>query len=189
MISEAIEFLSSKLIELNLFEKVYSQVELITNSDDKKIPAVYISDGKYKPIDYSANNGTAYIRKSSLITIAESPLDSTIGCETLTILNIPIRIVAYKKKSKLPFDCSYTEDILAETIISFLSNNTKQFKSVIQAQKVELIFNSIDTDSYQVWATETAGLLQQDVNYDIACIGIEVYIRITTNLKCLNTYC
>ena len=122
MIQEAIQFIAGKIESLGLFEKVYSQVELIINTDNKKIPAVYIAKGKYKPLDYSANNGTAYLRKASQVQIIDSAVETYIGCDTYLQFTIPIRLVAFKKKDKLPIDCSYTEDFLAEAIIYHLVN-------------------------------------------------------------------
>jgi len=189
MIAESIEYIAQKLRDMNLFEKVYSQVELVVNADDKRIPAYYTSNGKYKPIEYSANNGTAYIRKSSQININESATETYVGCETYLLITIPTRLVAYKKKSELPVDCSYTEDLLAESIMSYLSNNIKDFKSTINANRLDVQFVTIETDSNLVWTTEVGGIDQQDIPYDIACIAIDFNIILLANPKCLTSIC
>ena len=189
MIKEAIEFIVQKLTDTNLFEKVYSQVELVTNSDNKTIPAIYISNGKYKPIEYSANNGTAYFRKNGKITIVETESQNYVGCESFYQITIPLKLVVYKKKNKLPIDCSYTEDLLAETIIAYLSNNLVGWKGTINAQRFSIEFTSIDTDSLAVWNEETNNVEQGDINYDIACVSFEVSLIIIANKKCLTDMC
>ena len=71
MIKESIQFIADKLTELNIFEKVYSQVELVIDADGKVVPAVYSGSGKYRIVEYSPNNGTAYVRKNGKISISD----------------------------------------------------------------------------------------------------------------------
>ena len=46
MIKEGIQFIADVIESMNLFEKVYSQVELVIDSEGKIVPALYISKGK-----------------------------------------------------------------------------------------------------------------------------------------------
>lgn len=59
MFKETIEYITQKIVELNLFEKVYSLVEIVNDAEGKSFPAVYSGNGKYSIIQYSFNNGTA----------------------------------------------------------------------------------------------------------------------------------
>ena len=72
MIKECIEYVAKKLQDLNLFERVYSQVEIVSDAEGKSYPAVYSSNGKYEIVQYSLNNGTAYIRKDGNLSLTEA---------------------------------------------------------------------------------------------------------------------
>ena len=189
MIQESIEYIKSKLEQLNLFEKVYSQVEIVTDADGKSFPAVYSSNGKYEIIKYSLNNGTAYIRKDGNIVITESTEETYVGCKTYHVMVIPILIFAFKRKDKLPIDCSYSEDLLAETIYAQLTNETSDYHQSINAKKLKVLIQNINTNSSDVWKNETEKIEQIDVNYDIACISLTGEIQITMDSKCLTKIC
>ena len=165
MIKESIQFIADKLTELNIFEKVYSQVELVID------------------------NGTAYVRKNGKISISDIDLTGFPACQIAKQLIIPLRVVGYKRKSKLPVDCSYTEDILAETIFSYLSNNTKDLKRVANAIQVKIKVISIDTNSSNVWNDETNGVEQVDINYEIACVALDLELELIADTKCLTNEC
>lgn len=189
MIKESIEFIAKKVSDLNLFQKVYQLVELVTDSENKTIPAVYISKGKYKPVEYSAVNGTAYLRKTGKISVRNVTTETYIGCEESLQIDIPLKLVVYKKKSKLPDDCSFTEEILAETILFHLSNNFTGYKSTVNARRFSLEFESVNTNSVEVWNEETNNVEQVDVNFDIACIAIEFTASMIADKKCLKNIC
>lgn len=189
MIKETIEYISKKLTELNLFEKVYSLVEIVTDADGKSFPAVYSSNGKYNIIQYSLNNGTAYIRKNGNITLKQNEDDHYNSCSVYYDVIIPLNIVLFKKKSKLPIDCIFSEDVLAETIIFHFTNNVKDYKSTINSKKFSIKINSINTDSRSVWQNETEKIEQTDINYDIACVLFDVDVELLVDAKCLNNMC
>lgn len=189
MLKETIEYVTQKVIELNLFEKVYSLVEIVNDADGKSFPAVYNSNGKYSIIQYSFNNGTAYIRKNGNMTITETDEETYIGCVTYKQISIPLNLVVFKKKSKLPIDCSLSEDILAETILYQFTNNVKDYKPTINAQRFKINIDSINTDSASVWSEETEGIEQNDINFDIACVKFEMTVQLVIDSKCLTNMC
>lgn len=189
MIKEAIQHIELILEQMNLFEKVYSQVELVINSDKKVIPAVYIGNGKYKQVEYSANNGTIYVRKNGNVSFNEIEVIGIPACEVATQVRIPLRVVAFKNKNRLPIDCSYTEDLLAETIIHHLSTNNKGLKKSANALQASIQITGIDTNSSSVWNDETDNVEQIDVNYTIACVAIEFDVVLLTNTNCFNNMC
>lgn len=189
MFKETIEYITQKIVELNLFEKVYSLVEIVNDADGKSFPAVYSGNGKYSIIQYSFNNGTAYIRKNGTMRINELDIDSYVGCKTYYQVSIPLNLVVFKKKSKLPLDCSLTEDVLGETILFHLTNNVKDYKATINAQRFKINVNEINTDSASVWDEETEGIEQNDVNFDIACVKFAIDVELTIDASCLTNMC
>lgn len=189
MFKETIEYVTNKVIELNLFEKVYSLVEIVNDADGKSFPAVYSGNGKYSIIQYSFNNGTAYIRKNGVMTVNETDVETYVGCVTYYQINIPLNLVVFKKKNKLPIDCSLTEDVLAETILFHFTNNVKDYKTTINAQRFKINVSEINTDSASVWSEETEGIEQNDINFDIACVKFEIDVELTVDGKCLTNMC
>lgn len=189
MIKESIEYLANKIQSIGLFENVYSLVEIVSNSEGRSFPAIYSTNGKYNVIHYSFNNGTAYLRKNGVIQFTEIEGDSFVGCSYYHQINIPLMLVVFKNKSKLPIDCSYSEELLAETIISYLTNNTKDARQTLFARQFKVLFNSINTDSASVWETETNDVEQKDVNYNIACVSFDITLQILVDPKCMNNFC
>ena len=166
-----------------------SQVELVIDSEGKIVPALYISKGKYKLVEYSANNGTAYVRKNGKISLSETEIVGIPACESAYEINIPLKVVLYKKKDKLPIDCSYTEDLLAEAVLFQFNSKQKDLKKAVGAMRSNILVKQIDTDSANVWKEETDNLESVDVNYDIACIGIEIDLILISNKNCFKDIC
>jgi hypothetical protein len=189
MIRDSIEYLVSKIQSLGLFENVYSLVEIVTNAEGRSYPAVYTGNGKYSIIHYSFNNGTAYIRKNGQMIFSEYEVNNYVGCETYSRVVIPLMLLTFKQKNKLPIDCSYTEDLLAETIISYIANNTKDAKQSLNVKQFKITFNSINTDSASVWQNETSNIEQNDINFDIACVAFDMNIEMVVDPKCIENIC
>lgn len=189
MIKESIEYIANKIQAMGLFEKVYSLVEIVTNPEGRAFPAVYSGNGKYSIIHYSFNNGTAYLRKNGSITFSDSDVESYNGCSNYQRAFIPLVLVAFKQKSKLPIDCSYSEELLAETIMAYLANNVKDAKQSINVKQFKLSFIDVNTNSAEVWNNETANIEQVDINYDIACVSFLLQLEMIVDVKCLNNFC
>ena len=189
MIKEAIEYLANKVQAMNLFEKVYSLVEIVNDADGKSFPAVYNSNGKYQIIHYSFNNGTAYIRKNGVMQLSTIDVESYVGCTIYYRMSMPIKLVVFKKKNKLPIDCSYSEDVLSETILSYLINNTNDARQVLNIKQFNINFNSINSDSANVWDSETQGIEQKDINFDIACVSFDIDLELVVDPSCLTNMC
>lgn len=186
---KVIEHIADKLVGLDLFEKVYELAEIMENSEGKKLPHEYVSKGKYKPITVTSFNGVAYIRKNGVITNTDASDESIVACANLMRIEIPLRVLAYKKKSELPIDCKFSDDWLAERMIPVLTSKSGTLKQAIGAMKVSIDFESYNTDSKEVLSQETNFDEQADVNSKLACVSIDVNVSITIERNCFNTLC
>ena len=186
---KVIEHISDKLFGLNLFERVYELAELMENSEGKKLPHEYISKGTYKPISVTSFNGVSYIRKNGNIKNSDVSDESIVACANLMRIEIPLRVLAYKKKSELPIDCKFSDDWLAERMIPVLTSKSGTLKQAIGAMKVSIDFESYNTDSKEVLSQETNFDEQADVNSKLACVSIDVNVSITIERNCFNTLC
>lgn len=186
---KVIEHISDKLIGLDLFEKVYELVEIMENSEGKRLPHEYISKGSYKPISVTSFNGVAYIRKNGVITNTDASDESLVACSNLMRITVPLKIVAYKNKAKLPIDCKFSDDWLAERVIPAITTKSGTLKQSIGANKISIGFDSYNTDSKQVLSEETNFEEKSDVNSKIACVSIDLSVIITIDRNCFNTLC
>lgn len=186
---KVIEHISDKLVGLNLFEKVYELVEIMEDSEGKKFPHYYTSKGVYKPVSTTSFNGMAYLRKRGAITNTDVSDESPVACDNLMRITIPLKVVAYKNKAKLPIDCKFSDDWMAERMIPVLTTKSGTLKQSIGANKISIGFESYNTDSKQVLLEETNFDEQKDVNSKIACVSIDVVVSITIDRGCFNTLC
>lgn len=189
MISEAIEYIAAMLAGDGVFQKVYSQVELVTNADGKKVPAVYTANGKYAPVTISPHDGTAYIRKAGSVTIQKDSTESYIGCTDRMQATIPLRIVCFKNKTRLIADCKYSEDKLAEHVWKLLTATTNGLRHATNSAAASIDVTTLDMDSASVWNEETDEVEQADVNYHIACVALTIDVKITAEPRCLIGMC
>lgn len=186
---KVIEHIADKLIGLDLFEKVYELAEIMENAEGKRLPHEYVSNGKYKPISVTSFNGVAYIRKNGTIKNSDVSDESITPCANLMRIEIPLKVVAYKNKVKLPIDCKFSDDWLAERMIPVLTTKSGTLKQSIGANKISIGFDSYNTDSKQVLSEETNFDEQADVNSKIACVSIDVNVSITIERNCFNQLC
>lgn len=189
LIEKAVEHMQSKLIGTKIFEKVYQLVELLqADGQQATHPHEYVGNGVSKPISITAHNGVLYFRKNGTTTIYDSTTtDSFIGCENIMQISIPIKIVAFKNKSKLPIDCIYSDDWLAEQIIVEVTTRNGALKMQTGASKCSINVNSFNTNSREILAMETNE--QLDVNTKIACCSVDVVVSITIDKNCFNKIC
>ena len=152
LVEKTIEHLMSKVIGLKLFEMVYGLTELLKVGESGQRPHFYVGNGESKPIQISAFNGVVYFRKNGNITNTDASGESFVGCENLLRVIIPIKLIAIKNRTKLPTDCAYTDDWLAEKIVVEITNKNGALKISTGAAKCEVNAPTWNTNSREIWS-------------------------------------
>ena len=87
----------------------------------------------------------------------------------------------------MPNDSAFSDDDLAESVISAVIGRSAQLKLSVGAFLAEITTSGWDTDSRRVWNEETNE--QRDVNTTIACCSVDVNVSFIIDMKCLKTLC
>lgn len=189
-VDTVIEYLKNKIQTENKFEKVFGLVDAFVDSSGNKFPTEYIGNGKFKPINISAYNGVVYFKKNGDVTNLNvtSQYNHRGNCDDIHSISIPLKIIAFKKKSELPTDCLYSDDYVAEQLLASLMSSNPNLKSTLNAMSVSVSWNAYSTNSILIWQSETSAE-NVDVNTNMACVSVDAVINIVIEKNCIQFDC
>lgn len=188
ILSDTIDKINSQLATTDLFGKSWGLCELITDGTIT-MPAFYKGESNYDKavVDWTKFVGTSYIRRNGKVTFDEISSDEQqVDCDTLTRMNIPLKIVCIVPKKELPQDNEYADDFVAGKITAVL-NGTKEF--IADANSSFLFVVDYETDNQVILREEFEGIDIKDVHYKYSYLSISVVARIVIDSVCLEPDC
>lgn len=186
MIELLITYLNTKLGFTNYFEKQYCLTEYVLR-ENQKYPALYNTKGQYERVDFDKFDGVSYFAKSGDISFSKNT-DNQTGCEILYDVSIPLKLVCFVNRNKLSVDNAYSDDSVAISIISQLSNNNAYLKSQLKAKKIEILADRYKTNKDEILEQEYDNV-DFKFRYQYSYISIELSINLLINNACILGEC
>jgi hypothetical protein len=190
IVQTVIDYLQSKIKTSNIFEGVFGLSDSIVDSSGNKYPCEYIGNGKFKPININAFNGVVYFKKNGDVTNQDvtASFNNKGNCDKIFQIGIPLRVIAFKKKSELPIDCVYSDDYVAETLLAIMNDKHTGLRSSLNAMSCNVSWIAYSTNTILIWQSETTAETI-DINTTMSCVAVDVIVSITIERNCIQYAC
>lgn len=186
MIRSTIEYLNTQIETLNIFSKLNGLTKL-WHKGEQVFPALYSGSGDSEAINFDYSLSSLYHRITGEIKIEQSE-EAGAGCDILITETYPLKLVCYFPNLVLGEDDSYSALRVSSNIKNLIpSINLSTIANTFKLDGVELVVNSINLDSFDVWETEFKGIdftLPSDKNL----ISIDYSIILTGSQNCFENY-
>lgn len=188
MVQQIIEHLTSVLNETGYFQKIYPLSVLVKNGNYTK-PVHYVGGGALEDIIYFSNNeGLGYFRKIGDVTIDPANVIKTKSCsETINEYSYTLKFIACVPKAKAQCDDAYSDDVIAQGLISSLGNITG-LSAEIGARSSSVTVTSFKTVGSEILKDEFGGqTIEFPFNYSLIALTIKAVI--VANSDCFEISC
>lgn len=189
MIKTITEYINTKLLALNYFQRQYGLCVQITRSDGRKMPAQYLGKGEYMDIsNFDKYSGVSYMRKRGSISIADIE-DNLIGCTSLLSINVPLKLIVIVPRKKLPCDDRYAEDKMILSIIKAVTSRSSDLKRSLSAKKASIFITSFNTSNSEVLKEEYTNIKKTGMNFKYVYASLDIEANIITDKNCIDQDC
>lgn len=190
MIQKIIEYVNSKVKELNSFAIINGLCEYITiakpDGEVMKFPALYkTGDQLVQVTNYDFRSGVVLHVRNGDTTIdsLESPRANKEFLQYVT----PLRLVAIAKRSVTGADNNYSHEQLANNLLHKVENKTiNSLKSVLSLSKIDAVVTAVSTDSENI--DRIFENIEIKFRHDLSIVLIDYEIRCHGYKECFNNY-
>lgn len=184
MLSNVIAYIDQRLSTLGYMPLMYGLVDRI-RVEGKEIPAQYCK-GEWKNLeDFTA--GFIYHRIIGEISSENVDEEETVTCEAYEKKTYPMRTVFLKAKSDFNNDL-YDSEKIGNEIASYLKvSNNKAVCIQLGADVIEVLPNSINVNTYEVFDSEFKGIDRNPLDYILVSVDYEIIIQ--GQVSCFDTIC
>ncbi len=188
MFRRIIEYLQSKLLTTNYFEKVWTLC-VLKESGDKKEPLHYIGKAQYESVrNFDRLNGSAYFRKNGDVTIIRADEEMLKSCQDAVKVNFPVRIIVCVPREKVKFDDEYADDLLAQSLMRLLASKSTTIRNEIRAFRVAVLASRYSTETLQILKEEISPV-DTDIKYTLIYLSMDINIEVTIDKNCIEDEC
>lgn len=188
MFKRIIEYLQSKFLSTDYFEKVWTLC-VLKEGDGKKEPFHYIGKGNYESVrNFDHFKGSAYFRKNGDITIVKAEEEISRSCQDAVRITFPVKAIICIPRDKVKFDDEYAEDLTAQSIIKLLASKSTHIRNQIKAFKVSVLATRYSTDTLRI-LNEEISPVTTDINYNLIYMSIDLNIEVVIDKNCIEDEC
>lgn len=188
MFRRIIEYLQSKLLSTDYFQKVWTLC-VLKESGDKKEPLHYIGKGNYESVrNFDHFNGSAYFRKNGDITIIKADEETTRSCQDAIRITFPVKAIICIPREKVRFDDEYADDLTAQSIMRLLASKSTHIRNQIRAFKVSVLVTKYSTDTLRI-LNEEISPVENDINYNLIYMSMDLNIEVVIDKNCIEDEC
>lgn len=158
----------------------------IIERNGTSFPALYCTKDNYKELSDSENY--LYFRQTGPFTESESDEEAVSGCDHYVTRTYPMVAVGYIPKNIYNTDNAFIDSKIGNNIANIIrvaGYNT--LRSTLKVDEIYTEINSVNTNRYQVWSQENAGI-DMPARFDHVLLSVEFDLIISATESCLRNF-